>query len=126
MAVHHPDRQISRKDTVGWPEAAGIWSTLEQLKRYDPLPRVPIVVVTGARPSDDPVRIELLPVWTKSHADWIKTLPQGRHVIEPSSGHGVHVEAPELVVQMIRDVVDSARGRKSADRTPQPMRHGSQ
>jgi hypothetical protein len=55
-------------------------------------------------------------MWTKSHADWISTLPQGRHVIASSSGHGVHVEAPELVVQLIRDAVKTARGTIPAPR----------
>jgi pimeloyl-ACP methyl ester carboxylesterase len=109
MEKHHPDRCISKRDVVDWPEGAGIWATLDQLKQLPALPDVPVIVVTGTKPSDDPVHIEVLPVWTKSHADFVNTLPQGRHVLAPESGHGVHVEASELVVKLIKDLVDAAR-----------------
>jgi pimeloyl-ACP methyl ester carboxylesterase len=109
MENHHPDWCISKRDVVDWPEGAGIWATLDQLKLLPPLPDVPVVVVTGTKPSDKPVHIEVLPVWTKSHADFVNSLPQGRHVLAPQSGHGVHVEASELVVQLIRELVETAR-----------------
>jgi pimeloyl-ACP methyl ester carboxylesterase len=109
MEKHHPDRCISQRDVQDWPEGSGIWATLDQLKQLPPLPDVPVTVVTGTKPNDDPVHIEVLPVWTKSHADWVKTLPRGRHVLAAESGHGVHVEASELVVQLIREMVEAAR-----------------
>ena len=109
MSIHHPDRQISRQDVVGWPEGAGIWATLEELKTCGPLPDVPTFVITGARPGDDPFRHEVLPRWIQSHAEWANALPQGRHILADHSGHGVHVEAPELVVDVIRQLVDAAR-----------------
>jgi pimeloyl-ACP methyl ester carboxylesterase len=109
MEQHHPTRCISRADVVNWPEGAGIWATLDELSSSQPLPDVPIIVATGTRASDDPIHIEVLPVWTKSHADWVVTLAQGRHVLIPESGHGVHVEASRLVVDLIREVVDDAR-----------------
>ena len=109
MTIHHPDRQISRKDVVGWPEGAGIWDTLQELKTAGPLPDVPTVVVTGARLGDDPLRREILPVWIRSHAAFVNTRPQGRHYLSHQSGHGVHVEAPDLVVKIIREMVQTAR-----------------
>jgi pimeloyl-ACP methyl ester carboxylesterase len=109
MTSHHPDRQISRKDTVGWPEGAGIWSTLEELKTVGPLPNVPTVVITGARPGRDPLRREVLPVWIRSHASWIRTRPQGRHILAHHSGHGVHVEAPETVAKVVREIIEQSR-----------------
>jgi pimeloyl-ACP methyl ester carboxylesterase len=113
MTIHHPDRQISRKDTVGWPEGAGIWATLAELKSAGPLPDVPTIVITGARPGDDPLRREVLPRWIRSHADWVRSLPQGRHYLAHHSGHGVHVEAPELVINIIRELVDQCRHQPS-------------
>jgi pimeloyl-ACP methyl ester carboxylesterase len=109
MEVHHPTRCIRKTDVKNWPEGAGIWATLDEVKSSPPLPDVPIVVATGTRPSDDPIRIATLPVWTESHADWVQTLPQGRHVVVPESGHGVHVEASHQVIELIRQVVELAR-----------------
>jgi pimeloyl-ACP methyl ester carboxylesterase len=111
METHHPDRQISRKDTVGWAEGAGIWATLEELKIVGPLPDVPTVVITGARPGRDPLRREVLPEWIRSHARWVRTRPQGRHLLVHNSGHGVHVEAPDTVVKVIREMVEQTRQR---------------
>jgi pimeloyl-ACP methyl ester carboxylesterase len=108
MEGHYPTKCISKADVENWPEGAGIWATLDQLEVIGP-PNVPTIVVTGARPSDDAIRSVILPVWTKSHADWVKTLPRGRHVIEPNSGHGVHVEASELVARLVREVVTQVR-----------------
>jgi pimeloyl-ACP methyl ester carboxylesterase len=126
MEKQHPTRCISKADVKDWPEGAGIWDTLEELKNSGPLPNVPTIVVTGTRPSDDPLRVEILPEWTRSHADWVTTLPQGRHVLAPESGHGVHVEAAELVVRLIRDVVDCERRGKTELSAPQPVMHGFQ
>jgi pimeloyl-ACP methyl ester carboxylesterase len=106
MELHHPTKCIRKSDVDNWPEGAGIWATLDEIKSSPPLPDVPIVVATATRPSNDPVRIEVLPVWTESHADWVRNLPQGRHVLVPESGHGMHVEASQLVVDLIREVVE--------------------
>ena len=114
IQLHHPKKSFSKKDVAGWPEGAGIWATLEELKSAGPLPDVPVTVVTGARPTNEPIRIEALPIWTKSHDDWVKSLPHGRHVLAPQSGHGVHVEASELVVDLIRGAVDEARNRSGS------------
>jgi pimeloyl-ACP methyl ester carboxylesterase len=110
MMQHHPDKDIRSDDLKDWPEAAGIARTLSQLKAAGPLPDVPTILVTATRPSDDPLWAELLPVWKASHENWIKTVPQGRHVLAPNSGHGVHVEASELVIELIREIVLKARG----------------
>jgi pimeloyl-ACP methyl ester carboxylesterase len=117
MEVHHPTRCIQKTDVTNWPEGAGIWETLDEVKSSPPLPDVPIVVATGTRPSDDPIRIATLPVWTKSHANWVQTLPQGRHVVFAESGHGVHVEASHQVVELVRQVVALARRRNNENRS---------
>jgi pimeloyl-ACP methyl ester carboxylesterase len=109
MEANHPTKSINRSDVENWPEGAGIWDTLDEIKSSSPPPNVPVIVATGTRPSDDPIRIAVLPVWTQSHANWTKSLPQGRHVLVPESGHGVHVEASQRVVDLIREVVERAR-----------------
>jgi pimeloyl-ACP methyl ester carboxylesterase len=120
MKIHHPKRVLSKQIVKNWATGAGFWDTLDQLEAAAPLPEVPIVVVTGTKFVDDPLMIERLPVWTAAHAKWVGAQPQGRHVLAPESGHGVQVEVPELVVELIRDVVDKARhpSEKSAETRP--------
>jgi pimeloyl-ACP methyl ester carboxylesterase len=109
MERHYPTKCIKKSDVEDWPEGAGIWATLDEVKSSPQLPGVPIVVATGTRPSTDPTQIAILPVWTKYHADWVRTLPQGRHVLVPESGHGMHVEASARVVELIREIVEQVR-----------------
>lgn len=118
MRTHHPEEEFSKKSHKDWPEANGCQSTLEQLKDSGPLPDVPVFVVTAARPHEGPLWRNVFPVWAASHENWVKTLPQGRHVLAPQSGHGVQVEAPGLVVDLIREVVWKAR---EAAKANQPL-----
>jgi pimeloyl-ACP methyl ester carboxylesterase len=50
-----------------------------------------------------------LPVWTQNHEELARRFPQVRHVVTEKSGHGIQVEQPELVVDLIREVVERAR-----------------
>jgi pimeloyl-ACP methyl ester carboxylesterase len=109
MEVHYPEHTLSRYDVENWVEGAGVWDTLNELQVAAPLPNVPVTVVTGTKFINDDTRIKVLPVWTASHAKWVKSLPHGRHVLAPESGHGVQVEAPELVVKLVRETVERSR-----------------
>jgi pimeloyl-ACP methyl ester carboxylesterase len=109
MQIHHPEEEFSKQQHRNWPEAGGVLPTLDELASCGPLPDVPVVVVTCARPGHDLLRTEILPVWTAMHNNWVQSLPNGRHVITTKSGHGVQVEQPELVVDLIREVVEAAR-----------------
>jgi pimeloyl-ACP methyl ester carboxylesterase len=109
MRIHHPDEEFSKQQHRNWPEARGVMPTLDELASAGPLPDVPVVVVTCARPSNDRLRTEVLPVWTAMHDEWVQSLPHGRHVITDKSGHGIQVEQPGLVVDVIREVVEEVR-----------------
>jgi pimeloyl-ACP methyl ester carboxylesterase len=109
MDVHYPERKLDKAIGKNWAEGAGIWATMDQVRNAAPPPNVPVIVVTGAKFINDPMRLKTLPKWTESHRKWVGTLPQGRHVLATQSGHGVQIEAPNLVVELIREVVESAR-----------------
>jgi pimeloyl-ACP methyl ester carboxylesterase len=115
MHEHHPEKDFKPKDLRNWPELAGIFPTLKQLKTTGTLPDVPVVVVSATRPSEDRLHKEVLPMWIESHDSWVKTLPHGRHVLAPESGHGIHVEAPQLVIDLIQETVEQARQRSGSD-----------
>jgi pimeloyl-ACP methyl ester carboxylesterase len=109
MDVHYPKRKLNERIVKNWAEGAGIWDTMDQVRASAPLPNVPVIVVTGTKFIDDELRIETLPIWAECHAKWVKALPQGRHVLAAESGHGVQIEAPALVVDLIREVFFKAR-----------------
>jgi pimeloyl-ACP methyl ester carboxylesterase len=111
MKIHHPKESLSPEMVKSFATAAGFWDTMRELKTTESLPNVPVTVVTATKFINDPLRIEALPVWTAAHDKWVKSLPQGRHVLAPDSGHGVQVEKPDLVIQLIRQTVDQARAK---------------
>jgi pimeloyl-ACP methyl ester carboxylesterase len=111
MKLHHPKEKLSPELVKSFATAAGFWDTIRELKSMESLPSVPVTVVTATKFINDPLRIETLPIWTASHAKWVKSLPQGRHVLAPESGHGVQVEKPDLVIQLIRETVEQVRAK---------------
>lgn len=52
---------------------------------------------------------EFMPMWLKFHAEWVKKLSNGQHIITNNSGHSVVFEEPELAVRVIREMVEQAR-----------------
>ena len=48
-------------------------------------------------------------VMTRLQADLATLVPDAKHVIATESGHNIHQDQPELVIEAIRDVVDAVR-----------------
>jgi pimeloyl-ACP methyl ester carboxylesterase len=111
IRVNHPEEDITLKRYPEWPEGAGILPTFDELLSGGSLPNVPVIVVTAARPLAEQkgFKAEVRPVWIASHEELAKQFPQGKHVITEKSGHGIQVEQPDLVVYLIRDVVEQSR-----------------
>lgn len=110
LRVRDPKDEFTLQRHPDWPEANGIMPTFDELREGGLLPNVPIVVVTAARPPDGKDdKADIRRMWLASHEELAKSLPQGRHVITEKSGHGIHVEQPELVIDLIREVVEQVR-----------------
>jgi pimeloyl-ACP methyl ester carboxylesterase len=78
-------------------------------------PPVPLVVLTHGQADDPSERPPGWPmeeeerIWRELHAALVRLAPGGRHVIAEGSGHDIHQEQPELVVDAIRQVVGAVR-----------------
>lgn len=64
---------------------------------------IPVVVVTGARGADA--------TWRDLQRDQVRLSPRGCQIVAAQSGHVVPVDQPQVVVNAIRAIVDTARGR---------------
>ena len=73
---------------------------------------IPVVVVTGARGADEN--------WRQLQQDLTSLSEEGCLMIARQSGHVVMVDQPDIVVDAIRTVVETARGRRCP-----PLRHAS-
>ena len=82
-----------------------------------PLPAVPLVLLTGTlkdpnfpgNPAEQDLKLEL-------QDQLLAKIPKAKHVLVPNSRHYIQDDAPALVIDAIREVVNDARGQK----TPPP------
>jgi len=111
------ERQFRPEDEV---DCAPI--TFDQA-RGNPVPtNVPVYLITGLGPREIPgfltkeleaeVREDrevLYRAKLKFHKEWVEQFPRGKLIITENSGHGIPFEEPELVVKIVRDVVNGTR-----------------
>ncbi|RIJ37366.1 alpha/beta fold hydrolase [Pontibacter oryzae] len=76
------------------------------------LPEVPVAVLTSvqqhAKPElflHEPQGVE---VWRRLHNEFFAQFANGAHILTSRSGHNIHKEEPELVVNAIQQVIQSA------------------
>jgi pimeloyl-ACP methyl ester carboxylesterase len=95
------------------PEQVDIWTSERQTRkalRRSPLRPMPLVVIARGHPDPDTPFVELEePFWRQLQRELARLVPGGRLVIATESGHDIHHEQPELVLDAIRDVVLAVR-----------------
>ena len=65
------------------------------------LPDVPVVVISSGRQPDDVIAAQ---------RELARLSPQGRHLVARDSGHWIQFDEPDLVVRVLREVVERVRG----------------
>ena len=95
------------------PERVDIWTSERQTRRAlrrSPLRPMPLVALTRGRPPDPsaPFVEQEERLWIELQRELAQLVPGSRHLIT-QSGHDIHLEQPELVLDAIRDVVLGSR-----------------
>jgi pimeloyl-ACP methyl ester carboxylesterase len=89
------------------------FSILRDAQQTSPLQPMPLVVLSHGIPFAAP-----MPEWPTETMEAVMAtqqarlatiVPDARHIIATKSGHNIHQDQPELVIQAIRDVVDAIR-----------------
>ncbi|WP_242028480.1 alpha/beta hydrolase [Pseudanabaena sp. FACHB-2040] len=80
-------------------------SQVEQARKTKPFPDIPLVVLSSGQPEFD-ITQEVLEKLQELHADLATESPQGVHIVAHESGHVIQLDAPELVIDAIRQVVE--------------------
>lgn len=87
-----------------------------ELPDFGKLPQVPAVVLTSVQQRANPELFLHEPkgveVWRDLHSDFFSQFTSGAHVVTARSGHNIHREEPELVVNAISQVVQAATREK--------------
>ncbi len=93
-------------------------NSLEQMRaarRAGTLRPMPLVVLSHGRTDDPSQRPPGWPlaeeerIFRGLHAELVRLVPNGRHVVAEGVGHDIHQERPELVIEAIRQVVAAVR-----------------
>lgn len=86
---------------------------LQQARAALPLPNVPIILLTGMgnEPDKSP---EAKRLWLRLHNEWVKQLPNAKHIITDKSGHYIQVDEPGLVIDAIRQMIGSVKASHTA------------
>jgi pimeloyl-ACP methyl ester carboxylesterase len=99
---------------------------LEQASAAAPLKPMPFIAFQSDKPFDlspyvedgtlpmtaeeaEEFRILLYNAWHDAIGDLVSQVPGARFIDDPHSGHYIHQEQPQLVIDSIREVVDAAR-----------------
>jgi pimeloyl-ACP methyl ester carboxylesterase len=95
-------------------ESASLQASVEQALLAPPLRDIPLVVVAhgipemfGGMSPAEAARTERL--WQKMQMELARLTPSGKYLVAEKSGHKIHIDQPELVVEVIRQVVEAAR-----------------
>jgi pimeloyl-ACP methyl ester carboxylesterase len=78
-------------------------------------PQVPSMIAAGKLPADIPPDFGYVTdaAQKKAQERLVKLVPNARHVTNTNSGHEIHKEQPQLVIDAIRKVVNAARSGNS-------------
>jgi pimeloyl-ACP methyl ester carboxylesterase len=86
-------------------QLAALGKSLEQTRQSWPLPEVPIVLLTATKPFPPVMSGENLAVWSKMQDEFLRRLPNARHITTSESDHNVPANQPQLIVHAIKSVI---------------------
>jgi pimeloyl-ACP methyl ester carboxylesterase len=97
------------------PEQVDIWRSERQTRlalRRSPLRPMPLVALAHGRPSPAPPDWPIAQderLWRQLQRELSYLVPGGRLVVATESGHDIHLEQPEVVLDTLRGVVHATR-----------------
>lgn len=96
------------------PELSQVQAILDsgKLALAGPLPDVPVALLTSvqrrAKPElflETPAAVE---IWRDLHARFFRSFQRGSHVVTSDSGHNIHQDQPQLVIDAVAHVIAAA------------------
>jgi hypothetical protein len=75
-------------------------------------PQIPSMIAAGTLPADVPQNFGYVTDAAQKEAEekLAHLVPNAKHITDRNSGHEIHKEQPQLVIDSIRQVVDAVRG----------------
>lgn len=108
LLYNPPEALLAMLSPTARAELSAAPLTLKQTRRAGPFPPVPLIVLTQRNASSHwPGRIGK--VWAASQRNLAKMSKLGRIKLLDGTGHNVHKDRPDVVVQAVVSVVEAAR-----------------
>jgi pimeloyl-ACP methyl ester carboxylesterase len=91
------------------------FNQMREARATGALPPMPLIVLTHRRAANPDERPPGWPIaeeeriWFELHEQIAKLLPGGQHIVAEDSGHDIHQEQPELVIDATLAVVGAVR-----------------
>jgi pimeloyl-ACP methyl ester carboxylesterase len=87
-------------------------------------PQVPSMIASGKLSADTPPDFGYVTdaAQKKAHEQLAKLVPNAKHITKTNSGHEIHKEQPQLVIDAIREVVEAVRKGRTAPANFQSVR----
>jgi pimeloyl-ACP methyl ester carboxylesterase len=83
---------------------------LQEARDSWPLPDVPLVLFSSTHPKDPDITPVGRAIWLEQHEKLLRRVPGSKHIITDKSGHAIHRQEPDLIVDAIRGVVNTRIG----------------
>jgi pimeloyl-ACP methyl ester carboxylesterase len=113
----------NRELLAAYPDAERSWSAplvedpstvqVRQARADSPIQPMPLVVLSHGIPFGEPFpgwpAEEMEGIMGALQEDLARLVPNARHVVAEQSGHNIHQDQPELVIEAIRQVVEAVR-----------------
>ena len=115
------DPHLKERQDEGWRD---FLASLAQAHESRVPEGIPVVLITATAIHVLPMFLtgkqkkllnDFVPMWLKFHTEWLEKVPNGKHIITKKSGHAVSFEEPELIVRVIREMVEQARSRHDSN-----------
>ncbi|WP_259418097.1 alpha/beta fold hydrolase [Bacillus toyonensis] len=84
-----------------------IEESLEQVRNSKPLGNIPLIVVTGGLQPFHTV--ESMTAWMKFQRELANLSTNKKHIIVEDAGHTIHIDKPQVIVEVIRDILDMVK-----------------
>ena len=92
-----------------------------QVSLLSTLPNVPLIVLAhdGRAIAHSERARRMAEIWLDLQQDLASRTPQGQFVVTANSGHYIHLDQPNIVIDAIRKVVETSRANRCGEQLPQ-------
>jgi hypothetical protein len=84
-------------------ELAGTAETADQIRGAPSFPDIELVVLSRSKGKESK---EWLALWAETQAEYSKLSGRSSHIVGNNSGHYVHKDDPDTVIEAVREVIE--------------------